>query len=176
MIVKVLEIPNKLPNIKLPNTIVKHCNQYKENRLKAASQFAWMSLSKYIDLTKVKFTNNGKPYIVDNSKYFSLSHSFNLVAFIVHDKPVGVDIEGLLPSNITSMFANRILKGKQLQSYFNAKDREIWFTKYWTKYEAYAKLTNVTFDLSVFNCNIKHKVVSKQIKNKGRTFILSYIY
>ena len=175
MIVKVLKIPSKLPKHNLPNHIVKHCNRYKEERLKQASLFAWIKLSKYIDVAKVKFSKNGKPYLIDNKKYFSLSHSFNLIAIAIDNKPIGIDIEMLLPSNIASMLANRLLSGSKLIAYYKAKDREVWFTKYWTKYEAFCKLKDKPFNFNCFKHRLNGKFNSKQIKNNGRIFILTVV-
>lgn len=175
MVIKVLKIPSKLPKHNLPSHVVKHCQSYKEERLKQASLFAWITLSKNIDVNKVKFTKNGKPYLVGNKKYFSLSHSFNLIAIAIDSKPVGIDLEMLLPSNIASMLANRLLTGSKLIAYYKAKDREVWFTKYWTKYEAFCKLKDKSFNFSCFKQSFNAKVNSKQIKNNGRTFILTVV-
>lgn len=175
MVVKVLKIPNTLPKHNLPNHIVQHCYQYKEKQLRKTSLFAWIALSKYIDLTKVTFSKNGKPYLVGNKKYFSLSHSFNLVAIAIDNKPIGIDLEMLLPSNIASMLADRLLSDLKLKAYYKAKDREIWFTKYWTKYEAFCKLKDMPFNFDCFKQRLSAKFNSKQIKNNGQIFILTIV-
>lgn len=171
-IVKVFDVPTKLPKCNLPLHIVKHCNQYKDTYTRQASTYAWMCLSKYIDLNNVKFTKNGKPYISGNKKYFSLSHSFNKVAIAVCNKPIGIDIEKILPLGIVSPLASRLLKGKDLKAYHNAKDQSLWFTKYWTKYEAFNKLKGDKLSFKSFNCRICNKTT---IIQKDKQFILTYI-
>ncbi|XQP54984.1 MAG: 4'-phosphopantetheinyl transferase family protein [Mycoplasmoidaceae bacterium] len=171
--IKVFDIPTKLHKCNLPFNIVEHCNQYKDTYTRHASTFAWMCLSKYIDLRKVKFTQNGKPYIVGIKKYFSLSHSFDKVAIAICDKPIGIDIEKTLPLGIASSLASRVLKGRDLTSYHNAKDQSLWFTKYWTKYEAFNKLKGDKLTLKSFGYKIKNKTITKTIRNKQ--FVLTYI-
>lgn len=173
MIVKVLDVKTKQKNYVLPAHILKHCKQYQEKRVQQASLFAWSQLGKYINLKQVKFTKNNKPYLTNNTKYFSLSHSFNKIAFVIDNKPIGIDIEAILPFDITRMLAQRLLDQKQLKEYHNAKDNQLWFTKYWTKYEAYTKLLGDKLTFNSFKEKIKAKITTKTIKSKDRTYILS---
>lgn len=173
LIIKVFNVPAKLPKYNLPFNIVGHCNQYKDTYTRQSSIYAWMCLSKYIDLSKVKFTNNGKPYIIGNKKYFSLSHSFDKVAIAICNKPIGIDIEKILPLGIVSPLASRLLNGKDLTLYRNAKDQSLWFTKHWTKYEAFNKLKGDKLTFKSFTHKIKNKLVTKMIQNKQ--FVLTYI-
>lgn len=173
LIVKVFNVPSKLPKCKLPKHILKHCNQYKDTYTRQASTYAWQSLSKYIDVNKVKFTKNGKPYLVGNKKYFSLSHSFNKVAIAIYNQPIGIDIERVIPFGIVSPLASRLLKGKELKDYHNAKNQSLWFTKYWTKYEAYNKLLGDRLSFETF----KQKII-KNTKTKclyKNSFVLTYV-
>lgn len=176
MTIKILNIPSKLPECNLPNKIIKHCNQYKDTYMRKASLFAWFCLSKYIDLNKVQFSKNGKPTLIGNSKYFSLSHSFNKVAIAICSKPIGIDIEKCIPLSIASPLASRLLKGKNLQQYHNAKDQSLWFTKYWTKYEAYHKLNDSKFELKLFFKKINDQIVTKVfIDDYKQKFVYTYI-
>lgn len=176
LIVKVFDVPGKLPNCKLPLHIVKHCNQYKDKYTRQSSTYAWMCLSKYIDFSKIKFTKNGKPYLIGNKKYFSLSHSFNKVVIAICDKPIGIDIEKIIPLSIVSPLASRLLKGNDLKAYHNAKDQSLWFTKYWTKYESYNKLVGGRLSFKTFNIKIKHQINTKLITdNNKQKFVLTYV-
>lgn len=174
-IVKVLKIPKVLPKHNLPINIVKHCNIYKEESMKHASLFAWITLSKYIDLKKVRFSKNGKPYLLGNKQYFSLSHTHEMIAIAINNKPIGIDIEYIIPSNISSMLASRLLEGKQLQSYYKAKDRPIWFTKYWTQHEAYIKLIDAKFNFNSLKHKLNCSIQTKQIKNRDKVLIVSIV-
>ena len=50
-------------------------------------------ISNKLPISTVAFTGDGKPYFIDLSICFSLSHSCGLFAIAVADRPVGVDIE-----------------------------------------------------------------------------------
>lgn len=174
-IVKVLDIPKKLSPYNLPSSILKHCNLYKDEKAKNSSIFAWDTLGKYIDLTKVKFNENGKPYSLDKNVYFSLSHSLNKIAIAVSNKPIGIDIETLLPLTICRSLAQRLLNEKQLNNYFKAKDREIWFTKYWTQHEAYIKLNGDAINLKNLQQDVEGSVETKQIKDNHNIYFVSTV-
>lgn len=175
MIVKVFNTPNKLPKCDLPKNILDHCNQYKDKYIKQASLFVWSCLDKYIELSKVKFSKNGKP-IISSKKYLSLSHSLNMVAIAVSNKPVGIDIETIIPFTIVRSLAQRLLNNKELALYHKAKDQCLWFTKYWTQHEAYIKLLGENVTFSSFNQKIKGEVTTKQIIGKDkRTYLLSVV-
>lgn len=168
MIVKTFNIPSVLPKAKLPSSILKHCNQYKDKYANQASLFAWSCLAKYVDLTKVKFNENGKPYLAGNEKYISLSHSLNMVAIAISNKPIGIDIETIIPLTVVRQLAQRLLDKKQLAQYFKAKDNCAWFTKYWTQHEAYIKMLGDKVTFSSFNQKINATIKTKQIKGKDK--------
>ncbi len=169
----VLNVPKVLPEHKLPSNILKHCNLYKDKIARHSSLFAWICLNQHLDLANVKFNKNGKPFITDKKIYFSLSHSLNKVAIAISDKPVGVDIEVLLPHTICSLLSQRLLNPKQLNLYFEARDREIWFTKYWTQHEAYIKLKGDAINFTNLKTNITGKVKTKQIKDNHSLYFVS---
>lgn len=43
--------------------------------------------------TKILYHSNGRPYLVCNNKYISISHTRKYVAIAVSDTPVGIDME-----------------------------------------------------------------------------------
>ena len=89
-----------------------------------------------IDISKIFYNENGKPLIEDN--YFSISHSFDLTAIVVSNKPIGIDIEK--KRNINDKIKNNILKN------FTQKDlienHNLLFEEF-TKREAYIKLNGL---------------------------------
>lgn len=175
LVTKVFNIPTKLPKHRLPVNIVNHCNIYKEANVKHASLFAWITLDKYIDLTKVRFGKNGKPYLQGNAKYFSLSHTNKTIAVAISDKPIGIDIEYILQNDICDKLAFKLLKKDQLQQYLKSKHRALWFTKYWTQHEAYLKLSEDTFSFKNLKKPIRAKCKTKQIKHTNKILILSVV-
>lgn len=175
MIVKTFYVPSKLPKCDLPKNILKHCNNYKDKYVKQASLFAWSCLDKYVDLSKIKFNKNGKP-ILSNKKFISLSHSLNMVAIASSNKPIGIDIETIIPFTIVRQLAQRLLNKKELALYFKAKDQCLWFTKYWTQHEAYIKLLGEKVTFSSFNQKINGNIKTKVIKGKDkRIYVLSVV-
>lgn len=168
LIKKVYSIPNKLPKGNLPGKILKHCEAYKNKQALFASKFAWLCLGKYIDLKKVKFNKNGKPFLALNKKYFSLSHSFNKVAIAISDKPVGIDIESVMPISIVRVLAKRLLNEKELNEYFRARNPMVWFCKYWTQHEAYIKLTGDKVTFESFKQRIECSVKTQQIQGADK--------
>ncbi len=114
-----------------------------------------------IDISKIFYNENGKPLIEDN--YFSISHSFDLTAIAVSNKPIGIDIEK--KRNINDKIKNNILKN------FTQKDlienHNLLFEEF-TKREAYIKLNGLNLkyisdnisDYKFKTYNYKNYVVS----------------
>lgn len=50
-------------------------------------------------LSPIESAENGRPYIKDNLRYISISHSNTAVVAAVSDSPVGIDIEQIKPVN-----------------------------------------------------------------------------
>ena len=96
-------------------------------------------------------TETGKPYAKDLPVEFNISHSGDMVACTVDDKPVGIDIEKIRPIDIT--VAKRICTDDELLYLFGHKPTEqdyayttdtkilIRFFELWTAKEAYGKCT-----------------------------------
>lgn len=171
--VLIIDANGKQPNVVLPPNIQKHCNQYKDNKLKQTSLLAWKNLDKHIDLTKVKFNENGKPYILGNKVCFSLSHSLDLIALAISDKPIGIDVETIMPLPIVRQLAQRLLNKKQLSLYYKAKDNCVWFAKYWTQHEAHIKLNGDSISLANFKKELRCNIETKQIRKNNRLYFVS---
>lgn len=54
-------------------------------------------LHKVIDGPEILKDHNQKPYLVNDLRYISISHSFDVAAIMVADRPCGIDIEKDLP-------------------------------------------------------------------------------
>ena len=104
-----------------------------------ASYSAWNLLYKTLidnnlPVSAVSFTKTGKPYFMDSTIHFSLSHSHGLCAVAVADLPVGVDIELCMKS----------YKHHLIERSLCAAEKKVFdgdFTRIWCLKEALAKMT-----------------------------------
>ena len=80
----------------------------------------------------VEIAENGKPCTKD--AYFSISHTENLVVCAVSDKPVGIDIEKIMPYD--DRFCRRIANAKEYD-YIDKNGEKL--TEIWTLKEAVIK-------------------------------------
>ena len=74
--------------------------------------------------------SNGKPYIKDNSIYFSISHSEHLLGISFDKSPIGFDIEFMRKRNYKDIL--KYIGYKNINNNISKED----FFKLWTKYEA----------------------------------------
>lgn len=115
-----------------------HLLHYKGSRM-SASCSVWMLLyhllleNKY-PVGTVAFTGGGKPYFADVPVYFSLSHSKDLCAAAISNRPVGVDIEYCRTSYKPHMIERSLTEAEK-----EAFDGD--FTRIWCRKEAVAKMT-----------------------------------
>ena len=82
----------------------------------------------------------GKPYLADYPKaHFNISHSGQYVACSVCDRPVGIDIQEIVPyrSEIAANVCNMV----ELAHLDVSAEPATEFARIWTKKEAFAKLT-----------------------------------
>lgn len=109
-----------------------------------------------IPFEEVVFSHNeyGKPCIKKENYHFSISHSGNLIAFVSHTSPVGIDVQKT--GNSVSP-AVRFFTENEKNYIQNDPER---FFEIWTKKEAYIKMlgTGLTTPLSSFD------VLTKNIK------------
>lgn len=74
--------------------------------------------------------DNGKPMLVDGGKYFSISHSGELIAIAFSDSNCGVDIEQIKLREFQSIAERMNFEANTLGEFYDE----------WTKYEALYKL------------------------------------
>ncbi|MBE7710731.1 MAG: hypothetical protein E7Z92_01180 [Cyanobacteria bacterium SIG31] len=96
-----------------------------------------------IENTRLVF-DEGKPMLLDGGKYFSISHSEDLIAIAFSDSNCGVDIEKVKLREFTSIAERMGFEANTLGEFYEE----------WTKYEAKYKLGKeveygsvATFDL-----------------------------
>ena len=115
-----------------------HLNSFQET-VKYASCSAWDLLyetlrKNNLPVSTVSFSETGKPYFTESSIYFSLSHSRELCAVAVADRPVGVDIEKCRESFNPYLIKRSLCEAEKLV--FDGD-----FTRVWCRKEALAKMT-----------------------------------
>ena len=104
----------------------------------AASIAAWSLLAGGLrilgleELPEVHFEPNGKPYFVNSSLYFSLSHSGRFAAALISEEPCGVDVEQVRPE-VAERLRERCLSDGE-------RARGCDFFEIWTEKECIAKL------------------------------------
>lgn len=91
-----------------------------------------------IDNKEIKANSYGKPYFVDVPLFFNISHSKNLCAVAISDKPVGIDIQ--VVSRCNKKVAQRYFDKKSLLHLYISPNKNNAFTKGWTTYESTLKL------------------------------------
>ena len=128
----------------LPIDIQKRIDRYKQDDDRVSSIVAWNIVHKKLDLNvnQVYYNESGKPFI--KQKYFSISHSHNLVGVLFDNNECGLDIEFV--TKRYDKLASKILNSNELIEYNINPDILI---KKWTMIEAYCKGlgTGFRFDL-----------------------------
>ena len=111
----------------------------------------YLLLNNGVDIKKINYNINRKPFVDDT--FFSISHSYDYTVVVINDKPVGVDIEKIrkIDSSVKKNFSNN-----------NITDEE--FIKLFTRKESYIKMNGLA--LKNFNDNIDlYNFISR--KNRG---------
>lgn len=130
------------------NASINNCPEHKMEFLhnsrnlttKRESILAWSIVSCLCDIDVKKIINNkqGKPFIQDSDKYFSISHSNGKVVVATGKTQVGIDIEF---NNIPSDgLIERVLSENEIKVLKNSDDTAVIFTRFWTLRESLTKL------------------------------------
>lgn len=97
---------------------------------------------------RISYGPYGKPYLRDYpNAQFNISHSGQFVACAVSDRPIGVDIQEVVP--YCRDVANRVFSLEELSQVESSPDPSAEFTKIWTKKEAYLKMLGVGLSYSL---------------------------
>jgi len=89
-----------------------------------------------IDITKddIIYNEHNKPYIKNNPYYFNISHHSNVLAIIIDNQEVGIDLEEVRPYN--SGVAKKLFTDEEITY---CQDDDLKFTEIFTKKESYGK-------------------------------------
>lgn len=92
------------------------------------------------EMPKIAKTSMGKPYFVDESAHFSISHTAERVFCVLSDRNVAIDAE---PVNraVNPRLAQKILSAHEFTQYEQAENPAQALLKFWVLKEAAGKLS-----------------------------------
>ena len=118
----------------------------------------------------LRYSEFGKPYIVDFSGYISVSHSGKYAAVIIGEKPVGVDVEKISPRILK--VKERFMSRQEIASISESESPDKFYV-YWSSKEALHKLygdQNFEFnkELAIDSFDFSDKgLIKAHIKNES---------
>ena len=89
---------------------------------------------------EIAVADRGKPYFVDGSRHFSISHTKHYVFCALSDRPVGLDAEEQ-DRKVDLRLAHRVLSESEKVRYEASDDKKAALLRLWVLKEAAAKLT-----------------------------------
>lgn len=112
----------------------------------------YLLMNNQIDISKIYYNKNKKPLI--ENKFFSISHSDEYTVIVIHDNPVGIDMEKIknVDLSIKRVFGNDI----------NISDEK--FIKEFTKKESYIKLSGLALR-NINDCMESAHFIIKKFKD-----------
>lgn len=117
----------------------------------------------------ISYGRFGKPYLRDYpNAHFNISHSGQFVACAVSDRPIGVDIQKIVPYCRDA--AERVFSLEELSKIESSPDRSAEFTRLWTQKEAYLKMLGIGFS----DC-LDKAVLPKQSKAQTARYMNAFI-
>ena len=91
-------------------------------------------------LPEIRVADRGKPYFVDSSWHFSISHTHRHAFCVLSERPVGIDAEET-DRNINLKLAEKILSPSEKRQFDAAEDPRTALLTFWVLKEAAAKLS-----------------------------------
>ena len=97
-------------------------------------------------LPEIARTRLGKPYFVNDSRYFSISHTPRHVFCVLSDRPVGIDAEER-DRDIKLSLAEKLLSPKEYAQFQQAEDKKRALLTFWVLKEAAGKCAGTGMQL-----------------------------
>ncbi|MBR5169906.1 MAG: 4'-phosphopantetheinyl transferase superfamily protein [Muribaculaceae bacterium] len=121
--------------------------RYRQERDRRLSVVAYLLLQKALrleygieELPEFSRNANGKPLLKGYPDiHFSLSHCHEVVACVLSDKLVGVDIETL--DQYDEEVARRVMNDNEMSQILTSSSPAVTFTRLWTMKESFFKMT-----------------------------------
>lgn len=82
---------------------------------------------------------NGKPYLIDSSLFFNISHTNGLICCGISDSEIGVDCECIRDFNIKLL--DKVCTHDEKQNILGSNDIKTSFFTHWVLKESYCKFT-----------------------------------
>lgn len=94
---------------------------------------------------QIRYDTYGKPYLADGKCYFNLSHSEEYCVLAVANCEVGIDIEKKIAFHQAA--AAKVFTRDEMKkvSQLNGEQKDRYYTKIWTKHEAFLKAEGTGF-------------------------------
>ena len=149
-------------------------NRLKQEKDKKRSLLGEILLKKLLEEEKVDAyilsSDNGRPYLSDDSFYVSISHSGEMAAAAISEEPIGIDVERL--RKIDLKLIERVCTEREAEYIKEGDNPEFRFFEIWTAKEAYFKKqgTGITNLKSVDVLGLKRELI------KLAGYILQIVY
>lgn len=136
----------------LPTERQEKIARYRFEKDKLRSLIAGLLIRRVTGGKPLIFGEHDKPYLADQSCFFSVSHSGDYVVIAVDDAELGADVE-LLPEENRLKIADRFYHPNERESVHTFDDPSRAFCRIWTRKEAYLKCTGegISTDLTAFD-------------------------
>ncbi|MCU4163351.1 4'-phosphopantetheinyl transferase family protein [Carboxylicivirga caseinilyticus] len=126
-----------LEMIDLSNTDQQVFDTFKLDKRKKEWICSRIILQQFInDYPQINYTDNGKPFLVNQSKHISISHATNFVAVSISDHPTALDIEICSPR--VEKAASRFVHDEEWQ-FITDKEKVNFLTLIWSAKETLYK-------------------------------------
>ncbi len=132
---------NSLSSYRLEKLNSLHNEYLKKKSIGAELLLIQMLCAQYREMSlplKIKASETGKPYFCDNTGvFFNLSHSKDMVACVIADTEVGIDIQHM--GEYKEDIIDRFFTDDEQKYIEIAKNKKLAFYEVWTKKEALLK-------------------------------------
>ncbi len=182
-VVKISEDANPSLSLSLPLSAIDYINKTRGNasfeRAAGMRLLATSLKAEGVDDFKIGVSREGKPYLVGNKLYFSISHSGGLCALALSDKPCGIDLQDTVAVEKIAdrdRFAKRYFAPDELAVYKDDPTADT-LSLIWTRKEALAKLLGLQLNsaLSGLSSYSRRDVSfdTRRAEIDGKTFYLT---
>ncbi|MPM79781.1 4'-phosphopantetheinyl transferase Sfp [bioreactor metagenome] len=109
---------------------------------------------------RFSFGKHSKPYLEDEKLWFNISHSGKMVAVVISEEPVGVDVERNFAFN--PRLAKKICNNSEMRFLEKSSDKDSLLTKLWTIKESFLKASGegITVNISDVICDTDQNCVT----------------